>query len=74
MRNFLISIEDKDFDKVKSALKTMDADFENDGQVLQELFIFDDRHGPIADVRNNIKVSEMEKEYVFKKHQMKDLS
>ena len=74
MRNFLISIEDKDFEKVKSALKILDADFENDGQVIQELFIFDDRHGLIEDVRNNIKVSEMEKEYVFKEHKMKDLS
>jgi len=74
MRNFLVSVKDEDFNKLRTALEDMDADFENDGQVIQEIFIVEDRHGNTCDVRNNIKVSEMEKENVFKEHKMKDLS
>ena len=71
MRNFLVSIEDKDFEKTKSFLEDQDAEFENDGQVIQEIFWIEDRHGNDCDIRNNIKVSEMD---VFKEHKMKDLS
>jgi len=74
MRNFLVSIEDKDFDKLKTTLEDLDAEFENDGQVIQEIFWIENNRSNGCDVRNNIKVSEMEKEYTFKEHLMKDLS